>query len=55
MLEYYRVFAKQRKPLPPDPELSDLYHLSEAQKNGKLLFAVVGAGFATYVVYKYLK
>ena len=23
MLEYYRVFAKQIKPLPPEPELSD--------------------------------
>ena len=31
MLEYYRVFAKKIKPLPPDPELSDFYHLSEVQ------------------------
>ena len=27
MLEYYRVFAKQIKPLPPEPQLSDFYHL----------------------------
>ena len=55
MLEYYRVFAKKRKPLPPEPQLSDFYHPSEAQKNGELLFVVVGTGIATYVLYKYLK
>ena len=32
MLEYYCVFAKQIKPLPPDPGLSDFYHPSEVQK-----------------------
>ena len=32
MLEYYRVFEKQIKPLPPEPELSDIYHPSEVQK-----------------------
>ena len=30
MLEYCRVFAKQIKPLPPEPKLSDFYHPSEA-------------------------
>ena len=55
MLEYYRVFAKQIKPLPPDPELSDLYHPSEAQKNGELLFVAVGTAIAIYAQYKYLK
>ena len=34
MLEYYRVFAKKIKPLPPEPELSDFYHPSETQKYG---------------------
>ena len=34
MLEYYRVFAKQIKPRPPEPQLSDFYHPSESQKNG---------------------
>ena len=29
MLEYYHVFAKQIKPSPPDPELSDFYDPSE--------------------------
>ena len=29
MLEFYRVFAKQIRPLPLEPELSDFYHLSE--------------------------
>ena len=38
MLEYYRVFAKQIKPLPSEPQLSDFYHPSEAQKIGELLF-----------------
>ena len=32
ILEYYRVFTKQIKPLPPEPQLSDFYHPSEAQK-----------------------
>ena len=30
MLEYYRVFAKQIKPLPSEPKLSDFYHPLEA-------------------------
>ena len=34
MLEYYRIFAKQIKSLPPEPQLSDFYHPSEAQKSG---------------------
>ena len=32
MLDYYQVFAKKIKPLPPEPELSDFYHPLEAQK-----------------------
>ena len=32
MLEYYQVFAKQIKPLPPEPELSDFFHPSENPK-----------------------
>ena len=55
MLEYYRVFAKQIKPLPPEPQLSDFYHPSEGQKNSELLFVAVGTGIATYALYKYLK
>ena len=55
ILEYYRVFAKKIKPLPPEPQLSDFYHPSEAQKNGELLFVAVGIGIATYALYKYLK
>ena len=47
MLEYYRVFAKKIKPLPPEPELSDFYHPSETQKIGELLFVTVGTGIAT--------
>ena len=36
MVEYYRAFAKQIKPLPPEPELSDFYHPSENKENGEL-------------------
>ena len=55
ILEYYRVFPRKIKPLPPEPELSDFYHPSETPKNGELLFVVVGTGIATYALYKYLK
>ena len=35
MLQYYCVFEKEKKrPLPPEPELSEFYHPSELQKNG---------------------
>ena len=55
MVPYYRVFAKQIKLLPPEPQLSDFYHPSETQKNGELLFVAVVTGIATYVLYNYLK
>ena len=55
ILEYYRVFGKKLKPLPTEPQLSDFYHPSEEQKNGELLFAIVGSGIGTYPLYKYLK
>ena len=55
MLEYYRVFAKQIKPLPPESELSDFCHLSENQINGELLFVIARTSIATYALYKYLK
>ena len=55
MLEYYRVFAKKTKCLPPEPELLDFYHPSDNPKNGELLFVVVGTGIPTYALYKYLK
>ena len=50
MLEYYRVFAKRIKPLPPEAKLSDFYHPSERQKNGELLFVTVGTAIATYAL-----
>ena len=34
MLECYRVFATQIKPLPPDPQLLHFHHRSDDQKNG---------------------
>ena len=55
MLEYYRVFATQRTPLPSQPQLSDFYHPSEDHKNGELLFVAAGTGIATYTLYRYLK
>ena len=32
MLEYYWVFAKKIKPLPPGPQLSEFYHPPETQE-----------------------
>ena len=55
ILEYYRVFPRKIKPLPPESELSDFYHPSETQRNGELLFATVGTGIVTYAMYKYIK
>ena len=55
MLEYYRVFGKQIKLLPPESQLSGFYHPSEVQKSGELLFFAVGTGIATYALYKYFK
>ena len=55
ILEYYRVFAKKIKPLPPEPQLSDFYNPSQAQKIGELVFVKVCIGIATYALYKYLK
>ena len=55
MLEYYWVFAKKKKPIPPEPQLSDFYHPSETQNNDELLFVAVGTGIGTYALYKYLK
>ena len=55
ILEYYRIFAKKIKPLPPEPKLSDFYHPSEVQENGELLFVTIGTGIATYALHKYLK
>ena len=50
MLEYYRVFAKRIKPLPPENQLSDIYQISQDQKNDKLLFLIVGTGLAAYAL-----
>ena len=55
MLEYYRVFAKEIKLLPPEPELPGFYQPPEAQKDGELLFIALGSGIATHALYKYLK
>ena len=50
ILEYYYVFAKRIKSLLLEPQLSDFYHPSEAQKNGELLFVAVGTGIVTYAL-----
>ena len=55
ILEDYRIFGKQIKPLAPESQLSDFYQLSETQKNGELLIVVVGSVIAIYALYKYLK
>ena len=55
MKQCLNTIAKKIKPLPPEPELSDFYHPSKNQKNGELLFIVVGTGITTYALYKYFK
>ena len=51
-LDTIAYMQKKKKPLPPEPELSDFYHPSEAQKNGELLFVAVGTDIVTYALYK---
>ena len=53
-IEYLQK-KKKKTTLPPEPELYDIYHPSENQKNGELLFVVGGTGIGTYALYKYLK
>ena len=48
LVAYCRAFAKQIKPLPPKPQLLDLYHPSENQKNVDLIFVTVGSFLVTY-------
>ena len=50
MLEYYRVYAKQIKPLPTKSQLSNFYHPSEDQINGEILFVAVGTGLTTHAL-----
>ena len=54
MLEYYRVFGEKLKPLRPKPELSDYYIPSNQQKNGELLFVMIGTAVTSYVILKYI-
>ena len=54
-LSTIEYLQKKIKSLPPEPQSSDFYHASEAQKIGALLFVTVGIGIATYALYKYLK
>ena len=55
MLKYYQVFRKQIKILPPEHQLSDIYHPSSGPKNGEMLFFTVGAGLETDTLCKYHK
>ena len=54
MLEYYRVFGVQLKPLPPEPQLSDYYNASDQQKSGELLFVIAGTAIISYIIMNYL-
>ena len=42
MREYYRVFGRKIKPLPPEPLFTDYYHLPESQKRGEIIFIIGG-------------
>ena len=55
LAEYYRIFVKQIKPLPLEPQFSDFYSTPAGQKIDELLFVARGAGLARYAIYKYLK
>ena len=48
--EYYRVFAKKIKPMPPEPHLSNFYYPQKTQKNCELLFVRVGTSIARYAL-----
>ena len=54
-VEYYQEFVKGRKILPHETLLPNFYDLSEGQKNGELLFAIVNTSLATYTSCKYLR
>ena len=55
MLKYYQVFAKRKKPLLPEPKLSDFHNPSDGKKKGEILPVTVGTVLATYAIYKQLK
>ena len=55
ILEYYRVFAKRRKPLSMEPQLSDFRKPTTVQINNELLFVTVDKGWTLYDLYKYLE
>ena len=54
MLEYYRVFNFKWEPLRQEPQLSDYYIPSDQQKNGELLFVMIGTAITSYVILKYI-
>ena len=54
MLEYYRVFGVKLKTLPPEPQVSDYYNVSDQQKSGELLFVIAGTAISSYIIMKYL-
>ena len=54
MLEYYRVFNSKLEPLRQEPQLSDYYIPSDQQKNGELLFVMIGTAITSYVILKYI-
>ena len=55
MREYYEVFGKHLKSLPPEPQLSDFYTPSDDQHDRELVFiaiAMIGVGAAVYYYYE---
>ena len=54
MLEYYRIFGSKLKPLRQKPQLSDFYNPSDKQKNGELLFVIIGTAVTSYIVLKFV-
>ena len=50
ILEYYYVFAKRIKPLPPEPQLSPFGNPLKGRKNVKLVFVTARTGLAIYAL-----
>ena len=52
MIHNYHLFDTSLKLLPPEPQLSDIYHISDDQKRGKQLFVAVETEIIRYADFK---
>ena len=52
MIHNYHLFDTSLKLLPPEPQLSDIYHIPDDQKKGKQLFVVIETEIISYADFK---